>query len=386
LTFGGAERWYRVLVERLVESGSIVTYLTRRQWEGNPPSWTGVDIVEVSADDGLYDSKGTRRTGPAVRFGVGTLIWMLRHRKDFDAIVVANFPFFSLLAARTALLGTGTPILVDYHEVWSPRYWRTYAGWVMGTMGAAVQKLVILATVYAQVFAEENARRLRLLKYRGDVAVLAGLVPDAATQGDWSLSVPDEPVVLYVGRHISHKGVSLLPKILLEARKAMPDLRMVIVGDGPERESITREMDQLGLSGSVTFMGSVSDQDRIRTVATASCSIVPSLREGYGIVVVESVAAGTPVVVADNPENLATSLVESGVNGIVVEPTIEALAEGIVTVIAAGEPLRRSAMEWGARHAKANSVNRSADQMVERIASLVDTRTRRGAGDDDCST
>ncbi len=377
LTYGGAERWYRVLTDRLVESGAKVTYLTRRQWTAEPPVWTGVEIVSVGGTSDLYDSEGTRRVAPAVLFGVGTFNWLRRHRREFDAIVVANFPFFSVLAAWAALMGTRVPIFVDFHEVWSISYWRDYAGRLAGTIGATIQQICVRVTHFAQVFDEENAQRLRNIHFAGDVATLAGLLPGDRISAAASTSPPDEPVVLFVGRHVKHKGVGLLPEILAASRELIPGLKMIVVSDGPERRSVEDEMMRRGLQGAVTFTGSVTDEDLSRFFSTASCTVVPSLREGYGIVVVESVSAGTPVVVADNPENLATCLVRPGVNGFVVDPSARAMAEGIARVIDAGTPLRRSAAEWSARHSVENSINRSADEMVARLSRFALVRRAR---------
>lgn len=374
LTFGGAERWYRVLVDHLVDAGATITYLTRRQWSSDPPAWYGVDIVSVSGASELYDARGTRRTQPAVAFGIGTFVWLLRHRRKFDVIVVASFPFFSLLAAKVALVGTRTPILVDYHEVWSTKYWRIYAGRFTGTLGAAIQKLCVRITSFAQVFAEENARRLRELDYRGDVAVLAGLLPGVRLETVATTRTPADPNVLFVGRHVLHKGVVLLPAILAIARASIDNLTMVVVGDGPERAKVEDEMVRLGLEDCVSFRGSVSDEELSELFAAASCTVVPSLREGYGIVVAESVAAGTPVVVANNPENLATSLVSPGINGVVVDASVQAMAQGIVKVIDSGASLRRSAIEWSVENSGKMSMDRSAYQMVERILVCIESR------------
>ena len=181
-------------------------------------------------------------------------------------------------------------------------------------------------------------------------------------------SVPAQQMVLFVGRHVKHKGVRQLPEIFAAARVLMPALQMVVASDGPERASLEGDVARMGLGESIQLTGPISDEELRGLYARASCTVVPSLREGYGIVVAESVAAGTPVVVANNPENLATTLVESGVNGYVVSPSVGAMAQGIVDAIEAGEPLRQSTAEWSARHAVMKSMDRSADEMVERVS------------------
>jgi glycosyltransferase involved in cell wall biosynthesis len=377
LTHGGAERWYRVLVERLVSAEANVTYLTRRQWPHEPPTLEGVEIIAVSGASELYDAEGARRTGPAVAFGAGSFSWMVRHRREFDAVIVANFPFFSLLAVRGALAGTGIPIFVDYHEVWSSQYWWSYAGRSVGTLGILIQRLCIGVTHFAQVFNGENARRLRQHGFQGEVALLAGLLPGSRMEGIVSTTPPDDPVVLFVGRHVKDKGVRLLPEILAAARVNLSTLKMVVISDGPERAAVESEMNRLGLAEAVLFTGQVSDEELHQYFAKSSCTIVPSLREGYGIVVAESVAAGTPVVVANNAENLATGLVDSGVNGFVVEPSAKGMANGIAAVVVAGGQLRSSAAEWYAQHSKSMSMDRSADEMVIRLSTCMPIRTPR---------
>ncbi len=370
LTHGGAERWYRVLADRFVEAGATVTYLTRRQWPNESPNWAGVTVIAVSRGGDLYDAEGTRQIGPTLSFGFGTFLWAVRHRRGFDAVVVASFPFFSLLAIQAALVGVKTPVFVDYHEVWSSQYWRSYAGRATGTLGALIQKLCIRVSRFAQVFTIESAERLRSEGFRGDLKVLAGLLPESRDRGaKLTVSSPD-PMVLFVGRHLKHKGVRLLPEILATARVSLPSLRMTIVSDGPERVEIETEVRRLGLSDNVRFTGHVGDDELRELFASASCTIVPSFREGYGIVVAESVASGTPVVVADNPENLATTLVEPGINGFVVEPTVRGLSEGIVAAVAAGEELRVSTAAWSVQYSNSKSINQSAAQMVERLSTF----------------
>jgi hypothetical protein len=72
---------------------------------------------------------------------------------------------------------------------------------------------------------------------------------------------------------------------------------------------------------------------------------------------------------------LATTLVESGVNGFVVEPTASAMAEGIAAVLQAGDALRQSALKWSVQHSTLMSMDRSAEEMVERLSALMARRT-----------
>lgn len=380
LTLGGAERWYRALVDQIVESGASVTYLTRRQWEHEKPIWSGVTVIDVSARGELYDAEGIRRIVPALGFGLGTFAWMIRHRRQYDAVIVASFPFFSLLAIRGALLGLNTPVFVDFHEVWSSKYWRSYSGTMTGSLGAVIQLICIKVTHLAQVFTFESERQLRSHGYKGDVAVLAGLLPRGRLDSATSPPRGDKPMVLFVGRHVKHKGVRFLPYIFAEVRRSIPNIVMTVVSDGPERAKVEEDVRRLGLGDAVTFTGSVSDEQLLNLYQRAACTLIPSLREGYGVVVGESVSVGTPVVVANNRENLATTLVESGINGFVVEPTIDGMAEGIIAAVTAGDSLRQSSLDWSIRKSPLMGMTRSTEQMVERLSKMaIGKSTRRGS-------
>jgi glycosyltransferase involved in cell wall biosynthesis len=209
---------------------------------------------------------------------------------------------------------------------------------------------------------------LRTQGFRGDVAVLAGLLPLRSDVDSSSAVASRTPTVLFVGRHVKHKGVRLLPAIFAAARESLPDLTMTVVGEGPERGSVEADVALLALTDAVTFAGHVSDEELTLLFMRASCTVVPSMREGYGMVVAESASAGTPVVVANNAENLATSLIEPGVNGYVVDPSVLGMADGIVAVVTAGLPLRQSTAAWSREHASTKSMNQSACEMVDRLS------------------
>jgi len=110
------------------------------------------------------------------------------------------------------------------------------------------------------------------------------------------------------------------------------------------------------------FVDSEVVHDAIRR---AYCLLLPSRREGYGLVVVEASAVGTPSIVVRAPDNAAVELVAEGVNGLIAASADpEVLAEAIVAVVAAGEPLRASTRDWFARHAERLSIERSLEAVL----------------------
>ncbi|NLJ60014.1 MAG: glycosyltransferase family 4 protein [Firmicutes bacterium] len=108
-----------------------------------------------------------------------------------------------------------------------------------------------------------------------------------------------ERLVFYVGRLVYEKGVHVLlssiPKVLEEAKNT----RFVIAGDGYYAGVLREKADNLGIGDHVSFVGRISDRERDAFYAIADAAVFPSLYEPFGIVALEGMARGVPVVVSD---------------------------------------------------------------------------------------
>jgi glycosyltransferase involved in cell wall biosynthesis len=359
-TVGGAERWYRGLAERLARDGHEVTYLTLRQWErGTDPGLPGVRVVAVAPRMALYAADGRRRTLPPLVFGAGVLWHLMRWGRRYDAVHTASFPYFSVLAAGIVRPLHRLRLVVDWHEVWTYDYWREYLGRPGGWLGSAVQRLCIRVPQHAFCFSRLNLERLRAQGMRGEAELLPGLYAGPGLEGEPATA---EPVVLFAGRHIPEKRVPILVPALALARERAPELRGAFLGDGPERAAVLQAVAKHRLEGAVSAPGFVDADELERVLQRALCLVLPSRREGYGLIVVEAAAAGTPSIVARAPESAATELIEDGENGYVaesVEP--EALAEAILRVRDEGQALRERTAAWFRRNADRLLLARSLD-------------------------
>jgi glycosyltransferase involved in cell wall biosynthesis len=363
-TVGGLERWYRSLAEAFAARDHEVTYVTRRQWDASPRI-QGVRVVAVSPGGPLYTEGGRRRIVGPLRFGLGVLKHLLRHRDRYDVVQCSSFPYFSLLATRLALSGSGVRLGVDWLEVWSKAYWHEYLGAIGGGLGYRIQRLCIRVTPLAFALSDLGARRLVTEGYRGQPVRLSGLAsPDL--DGEPVLDPPKQPLALYVGRHIPEKRVDLVPQAIAVARRVLPELRALILGDGPERARVASLVERLNLAGAVDMPGFVPAEEVKAAYRRATCLVLPSAREGYGLVVVEAASAGTPAVVVEGSDNAAVELIEPGVNGFIVpEGDVDGIAAAIVQAHEHGSGLRRRTAEWFHRHADHLSVSASAETLLE---------------------
>lgn len=363
-TVGGAERWYRNLSERLAGDGHAVTYLTMRQWEhGSWPDLQGVTVHAVGPRIALYTEGGRRKIYQSVIFGLGVYWHLLRHGRRYDVVHTASFPYFSLLAAGLLQPIYRYRLVVDWHEVWTHSYWREYLGAVGGTVGWLIQRLCAKLPQQAFCFSQLHAARLQQEGLRGTVTVLEGEYAGSLDSPDLQ---PAGSTVVFAGRHIPEKRVPLLVEAMRIVHERSPEVCCEIYGDGPQRELVLDLIRRYGLEDVVDAPGFVDSERIERAFARAACMVLPSSREGYGMVVVESSYRGTPSIVVAGPDNAATELVADGVNGLVVNsPDPAALADAILQVHTAGNTLRHATHEWFKTNARRLSIESSLETVLQ---------------------
>jgi glycosyltransferase involved in cell wall biosynthesis len=178
-------------------------------------------------------------------------------------------------------------------------------------------------------------------------------------------------LVVFAGRLIPEKNAPTVVAAVALAAERVPGLRGVILGDGPERDAVLAAIARLPEPDIVSAPGFV-DADVVHdAIRRACCLLLPSRREGYGLVVVEAAAAGTPTVLVRGPDNAAVELIEEGVNGVIAAgPEPAQLADAVVAVWNAGAALRASTGEWFARNREALSIERSLEEVLAAYAAV----------------
>ncbi|HOA34841.1 MAG TPA: glycosyltransferase family 4 protein [Bacillota bacterium] len=136
--------------------------------------------------------------------------------------------------------------------------------------------------------------------------------PDPAVRQKFA--APGEKIIFFIGRLVREKGVQLLLEALPMIRDRFPNVRAVIAGQGPYAEELHRLSLNLGLDRQVTFAGFIDEETRNQLYAHADVAVFPSHYEPFGLVALEAMATGTPVVVSDTGGFSET--VNHGVNGI----------------------------------------------------------------------
>ncbi len=337
---GGVEKRIREVSVRLADRGHEVHVYGMRCWDGPAViERDGVTLHGVAPAEALY--AGGRRTVPqALRFGRSVLRPLLS--SGADVVDCQNFPYFSCFAAKAASVRRGFPLVVTWHEVWGD-YWYDYLG-RRGAFGKAVERMAAGLTDHPVAVSPSTARALEALGVPAPVPV----VPNGIDMERIASVAPaaEGSDVIFTGRLIRDKNVDVLLRALVPVREEVPDLRALIVGDGPERPALEALARDLGLAGAVTFTGFLPDHDPVIAAMKASrVFALPSTREGFGIAALEAMACGLPVVTTDHPGNAAGDLVVPGVNGYRSGLSAGELGEKILAALDQAAQMREGCLE-----------------------------------------
>ena len=178
---------------------------------------------------------------------------------------------------------------------------------------------------------------------------------------------PAQARAVFAGRMIPEKHAPAVVPAVMAARERLPELRATIFGAGPELDDVRTAIAAAGAGGVIDAPGFVEQDVLDDTLAVAACLVLPSTREGYGLIVVEAASMGVPSVLVAAPDNASTEHIVAGVNGFVCpDLSPAALADGIVAAVQGGAALRQSTADWFAAHAQALSIDTALAQVLER--------------------
>lgn len=329
---GGSEKYLEEVARGLVGRGHRVTVRTARY-----PGALGDEVV-----DGVrYVRRGGRYTVYARAL---LALAMGRHRSDVVVDVQNGVPFLSPLVVPTPVVNLVHHVHREqWPEVFGPLVAR-FGWWLESRVAPAVYRACPYVTV-----SEASRTELVGLGVGRDRISLVHNGTD--TVADPHVAKAAVPTIVVLGRIVPQKRIELALEAMAALLPDVPDLRLQVVGSGYWESTVREEVRRLGLQSRVTITGHVSEAEKHRILAEAWVLAVPSLKEGWGLVVVEAGVHATPSVAFRDAGGLRES-VRDGETGLLVDGGIAELTAALRSVLLDDDlrlRLGANAVTW-ARH------------------------------------
>ena len=325
---GGAEKILDTLCRHLVANGHEVTILTA--------SYPGASRTEKTADGIEYIRVGSNRYTHSFR-ALAHYLWRLRSKYDVVVEVVNTAPYLSVL------FGGSAKRLLFYHqlarEVWfhetSPGV--SHIGYFL--LEPIATRLLAASRVPAIAMSESTKRDLERFGFRTVHVVRQGheLEPIA------SLAPADKgvPTVLSFGTMRSMKRTLDQIQAFELAKQRIPALRLKLAGkaDSNYGAQVLSAIKNSPYTSDIEYLGPVTTAQKRDLMLACDIIVVTSVKEGWGLIVTEAASQGTPAVVYD-VDGLRDS-VKHDHTGVITEQNPQALADGIVSLLADREKYER---------------------------------------------
>jgi glycosyltransferase involved in cell wall biosynthesis len=328
---GGVQKRNWEIARRLVKKGHDVTLFGMKYWDGNDIIYKeGVRLWGVCPPQPLF-IEGRRSIKEAISFAYKVLPPLMKEK--YDVVEVANFPYFPCFSAEFHSLTRRSRLAITWHEIWDD-YWYEYLG-KKGALGKAIERIVARLPHKAIAISHHTKTGLERLG-RKEVDIVACGVDIAAIES--AAQRPKSNDIIFVGRLAREKNVIQLIKAINILKERGHNTSCLIVGEGPEKDSLQREVHEMGITTNIRFLGRVASDADVYSYMKASRVLVhPSIREGFSHVVLEANACGVPVVLVNHPLNAALDLIIEGQNGFICDLSGADMAEKIMKALGSSD-------------------------------------------------
>lgn len=268
---------------------------------------------------------------------VGVSIWLLVHGRQIIAeyglerLNVHSGPGGVLLVRRLPV-----PVFVTCHHTYWQQYTHITSQFWKRIFLPFEQRTYRLA--HGIICDCEDTRQVLIDRY-GIPPEKITVIHCAVDTGKFhGANLPKQPnTVLYLGRIAKRKGIDFLIRSMPLVVRAIPDAHLLVGGRGAYLEKMRALVSRLNLERNVTFLGFVPDEELNTLYNRAQCVVVPSVFEGFGITVIEALAAGTRVVGTDT-DGIREILHNSDYGRLAPYGDTRALAEAIVAELRDPKP------------------------------------------------
>ncbi len=305
---GGKEKRIYDITTRLAQSGHEVHLFCMNWWKGDVVKQeNGVTLHGVCPFTPLYVD-GRRSMWQAIKFSLKIFFPLLKEK--FDVLEADHMPHFPLFTCRLVCWLKRKKLIATWHEVWGKNYWIKYLdSKPAGYIGYLVEKISTkLPDKYIAVSEMTGQRLQKVFQVKPEKIVY---IPNGIKLPE-NIQLEDKQYdLVFAGRLLSHKKADVFIKTV----KEIPGIKALIIGQGPEQENLIKLTKELNLEDRVEISGFLEDEEFLQKIKSSKIFLSCSVREGFGIAVLEALSQGLPTIVIEHPDNASTFLIKNNYNG-----------------------------------------------------------------------
>ncbi len=351
---GGKETRSYELAKNLTKKGHEVHFYTMKFWPGDKIiEKDGFFLHGIGKARPLYNGK-RRSIKQGILFGFSAFKLF---KEDFDVVDADHMVYFHLFPIKLACLIKNKPLIITWHEVWGKDYWIKYMG-KKGIFGYWIEKLASkLPNKIISISEHTTNNLINKLNVKSEkiITIPCGININKIQSIKPSKETSD---VIFAGRLLSHKNVDILIKAISILKETNSNIKCVIVGDGPEKDNLQGVTKELKLEKNIIFKGFIEKQeDVLALIKSSMVFVLPSVREGFGITIIEANACGIPVITINHKDNASKDLIQNNKNGYVCELDEKDISQNIVKAIKQNKNMKDDCMLASKKYDWNNLIN-----------------------------
>jgi len=324
---GGVESYNYYLVKELSKKNQVTVICRKTQEIKSSLNTENLKIVPIGPLSEKVDTNFVTIPG-RILFTFKAIFFGLK--QDFDIVQGNNFVVYPIAFIVGFL--KNKPRIAWYADVFLGS-WVKHTGFISGIIGEIVEKIILkLPWSYFIALSESTNNKLQKvgISSKKIKTILAGVELEYFNK--IKAQKKNIPTVICISRLVSYKRVDLL----LEACSLLKDkglnFKLDIIGDGPERDNLSKEIISNNLSGHVSIKSNLDREDLAIRLKSADLLCHPSEQEGFGLVVIEGCACGVPYVISDI--DVLVEITKKGYGGLLFKKgDFRDLADKIETLI-----------------------------------------------------
>ncbi len=303
--FGGGENVFFQWAKELKKRGHDVFVITQRLENTRSfEEYQGIKIFRVGSKPKIV---GTLPVGIFSNFSflVSAIIKgiQLARKNKFD--LIHSNTYIPVISAQVCSRFFGIPHIATVHDVYlksKENFWKDWSKQPgisnqSKCIGPWIEKKIAKTGVTLfHTVSKTSKSDLEKMGVKKKIVVIPNAI-DLAHYKRKEIDTKNQAI--FIGRLVFYKNLEILIKAFAQVVKKIPDAKLVIVGDGPSKQSLIDEALSAGLDKNVDFKGTVSDDEKIKLLYESRVLLNPSLVEGFGLVILEAFSCSKPVIVSD---------------------------------------------------------------------------------------